>query len=181
MFGDIQNNQSKYSFTRLGDICKLKSGGTPSRKNPEFSKGNVPWITTISLGKNYINENDAVDFITEDAIKNSATKLIPSNSLLFGTRVGVGKCSINLVPMCTNQDIMALTEVDQNQYSLVFIKKVLETYVSFFNNHKRGTTIKGITADLLRSIAIPKAPINVQDEYTEFVNQTDKSKYIEIK
>lgn len=176
MFGDIQNEKCLFSVKPLGEICELKSGGTPPRKNPEYFRGTIPWITTVALGKNYISSEDANEYITEEAIKNSATKLIAENSLLFGTRVGVGKCSINKVPMCTNQDIMSITKINQNEYNLIYLKKVLESYAEFFNSQKRGATIKGITANLLRSILVPVAPIEVQNEFAEFVKKAESSK-----
>ena len=77
---------------KLGEIAEFLSGGTPSRKVPEYFQGSIPWITG----------NDVVGFrtsksrecITEEAIQNSATHLVPKGSVLFVTRTGVGKVSI---------------------------------------------------------------------------------------
>ena len=55
----------------------------------------------MALDKLLVDNEDAVEYITEDAVENSATKIIPSGSILFGIRVGVGKVAINLVEMCT--------------------------------------------------------------------------------
>lgn len=90
----------KWEKVRLGDIGTFRTGGTPSRSNTHFFNGDIPWITTVSLGKDFICEKDAVEFITEEAIEKSATNLIAANSIMVGIRVGVGKVSINTVPMC---------------------------------------------------------------------------------
>lgn len=94
MFGDVQDAK-KHSGIQLKDICNTVTGGTPSTKHVEYYNGTIPWISTVSLGPNYIDGTTAKAFITQEAVDNSSTKIIPSDSILFGTRVGVGKSSIN--------------------------------------------------------------------------------------
>ena len=78
-------------MVKLGDICTFQSGGTPSKSNSEYFNGSIPWITTVALTGDYIGKNDAVDWITDKAIQESAAKIIPENSIMVGTRVGIGK------------------------------------------------------------------------------------------
>ncbi|EOU2053937.1 restriction endonuclease subunit S [Clostridium perfringens] len=177
MFGNVITNSRNWETVKLKDICLLKSGGTPTRSKPEYFEGDIPWITTVALGKNLIDKNDAIEFITEEAIKNSATKLIQEDSLLFGMRVGVGKISVNTVPMCTNQDIMAITEIDISKYNLIFLKKIIESYSEYFNNQKRGATIQGIKSDTLKEIEIPIISQEIQHHFVDFVKQVDKLKF----
>lgn len=42
MFGDPVSNPNKYSVTKVGKICKVETGSTPSRKHPEYYQGNIP-------------------------------------------------------------------------------------------------------------------------------------------
>ena len=177
MFGDVQH-ESKYKGVPLRDICTTMSGGTPSTKHPEYYEGSIPWISTVSLGPNHIDGSNAKGYITEDAITNSATKLIPAGNILFGTRVGVGKSSLNDVAMCTNQDIVAITGIDESRYNRLFIKYVLDSYQSYFDSIKKGATILGITGDDLKDSLIPIAPMREQIDFEQFVNQVDKSKVV---
>ena len=177
MFGDIKNEE-KYSGILLGNICKTISGGTPSTKITEYYTGDIPWISTVSLGPNHIDGKLAKGYITSLAIKNSATKLIPAGNILFGTRVGVGKSSINDVEMCTNQDIVAIVDVDECKYNKLFIKCVLDSYQAYFDSIKKGATIFGVTSDDLKDCLIPNVPINIQNEFVVFVEQVDKSKSV---
>ena len=177
MFGNVKNKE-KYKGIALKNICKTMSGGTPSTKNPEYYSGQIPWITTISLGENYIDGNNAKGYITQQAIDNSATKLVPKDSILFGTRVGVGKSSINEVEMCTNQDIVAIINVDKSKYNNLFIKNVLDAYQPYYDSLKKGATILGITSDDLKNTLIPIVPLNLQNQFADFVKQIDKSKFV---
>jgi type I restriction enzyme S subunit len=176
MFGDPVTNEKGWEVKKLGDVGELKSGGTPSRSNPKFFKGEIPWITTVALGKTFIDESDAVEFITEEAINNSATKLIKENSLLFGTRVGVGKISINKVPMCTNQDIVAIVNVRVDLLNKVYLLKIIHAYSDYFNMHKRGATIQGIKSETLNSINIPLPLLTLQNQFAAIVTKIEEQK-----
>ncbi|CCI80988.1 Type I restriction modification enzyme specificity subunit [Lactobacillus hominis DSM 23910 = CRBIP 24.179] len=180
MFGDPFNNPQKFDMARLGDIADLVSGGTPSRKNMKFYNGNIPFITTVALGPNYVESKNAQDFITLEGVNNSSTKVIRKNTLLIGTRVGVGKTSITNDNMAINQDIVALNNVDMASYDLFYLKAVLDQYQYYFNLQKRGATIKGITSKIIKQVQIPISPIDLQKKYHNFVQQVDKSKFENI-
>ena len=175
LFGDVANNP-KYDGVPLGTICSTLSGGTPTTKVPEYYQGDIPWISTPYLGNNHISGSTAKAYITEGAIKNSATHLIPVNTIMFGIRVGVGKSSIIDEPMCANQDIVALMGIDTSKYNLLFIKHVLDGYQSYFDSIKKGATILGITTEDLKKVLIPNVDIELQNQFAIFVEQTDKSK-----
>ena len=175
LFGDVANSP-KYSGVLLGTICSTLSGGTPTTKIPEYYQGDIPWISTPYLGNNHINGSSAKAYITEDAIKNSATHLIPANTIMFGIRVGVGKSSIIDEPMCANQDIVALMGIDTNKYNLLFVKHVLDGYQSHFDSIKKGATILGITTDDLKKVMIPVVEMELQNQFATFVEHVDKSK-----
>lgn len=175
MFGDVQDAK-KHSGIQLKDICNTVTGGTPSTKHVEYYNGTIPWISTVSLGPNYIDGTTAKAFITQEAVDNSSTKIIPLGSILFGTRVGVGKSSINQVEMCTNQDIVAIIDLDESKYNKLYIKYVLDTYQSYFDSIKKGATILGISSDDLKNIYIPDASLYEQNRFEKFVKQIDKSR-----
>lgn len=177
MFGDVQDAK-KHSDKQLKDICNTVTGGTPSTKHAEYYNGTIPWISTVSLGPNYIDGTTAKAFITQEAVDNSSTKIIPSGSILFGTRVGVGKSSINQVEMCTNQDIVAIIDLDESKYNKLYIKYVLDTYQSYFDSIKKGATILGISSDDLKNIYIPDASLYEQNRFEKFVKQIDKSRLL---
>ena len=175
MFGDVTVEQK--NTIKLGSICKTMGGGTPTTKKSEYYEGNIPWISTVSLGPNYIDGSDAKGYITNDAIINSATKLIPAYSVMVGTRVGVGKSSVNTVPICANQDINSITGLDSQKYMPLFIKYVVDAYQSYFDSIKKGATILGINSNDLKNINVPKVSIGLQKEFVSFAEQVDKSKF----
>ena len=177
MFGDIKTNSKGWKCHKLGDLGSFKTGGTPSSKHEEYYQGTIPFISTPALGPNYIDDDAAKYHITEEAIDNCATTLIPAGSLIIGTRINVGQSSINKIPMCTNQDIVSMMDVNKN-YDLLFLKHCLNQYIPYLDSQKKGATIKGITVELLKSVMIPEPPIEEQKQYVDFVEQVDKSKLV---
>ena len=175
IFGDPITNPMRWETIELGKLGLWKGGGTPPRAHPEFFKGNIPWITTTSLGKLYIDQSNAVEFITNEAILNSATKLIPINSIIIGTRVGVGKVSINTQELCTNQDIMSLTNI-VNKVIPIYLYYFISFYNETLKNQQRGATIQGITAPVLKQLEIALPPIDLQNKFASIVEKIEAIK-----
>ena len=159
----------------------MLSGGTPSSKHPEYYGGPYPFVTTPCLGKNYIDSSDAVNWLSEIGVEKSSTHIIPAYSIMYGSRVGVGKSSINTCDMCTNQDILSFFNIDTSKYDLLFIKKVMDQYFDYVDAQKRGSTIKGVPSDVVKSIRIPVVAIEEQKSFAAFTEQSDKSKFTGFK
>ncbi|WP_240031829.1 restriction endonuclease subunit S [Lacticaseibacillus paracasei] len=66
-------------------------GGTPSTKKRSFWTGSLPWIQSSDLDKSNKYTVIPKKFISSAALKSSAAKKVPSNSIAVVTRVGVGK------------------------------------------------------------------------------------------
>lgn len=175
MFGDLIN-EPKYPGIKLGSLGVMITGGTPSRKHDEYYGGNIPFISTPCLGSNFISEKNVQNYLTEAGVKNSATHKIPPYSLMVGNRVGVGKSSINTCEMCTNQDILSFVDIDTSRFDLLFLKKVIDQYSPYFDEHKRGATIQGVPSKVIKDSMVPDVPLEMQKRYTALVKQSDKSK-----
>ena len=155
---------------KLGDICEFQSGGTPAKGNTEYYNGNIPWITTIALNGGWIDANDAVGWITEKAIKESAARIVPAHSIMVGTRVGVGKVAVNAVSMATSQDIISLLKIDEARWSKDYLCKFLQSKNNFLKAQARGATIKGIKIDVLSKLRVPEISIEKQNYISKVID-----------
>lgn len=162
-------------------IKGLIGGGTPNTKNKEYycEFEGTPWVTSISLESIYISKGER--HITQLGIKQSATNILPEGNIILGTRVGVGKCSINNVAMCFSQDSTGLI-IKREIVDPVFLLFTLRSLYSqkYFKSHSRGTTIQGITKeDLLKlPIWIPdmQQQLSIAKRCTNMVMSIDISK-----
>ena len=144
----------------LGNIAKgFCSGGTPSTKNEKLWQGSIPWITSKWLNsKLYLDSGEK--FISEEAVRQSATAVVPRGNLIFATRVGVGKVAINRLNLAINQDLAGIL-LDSEQYDSAFLAYQLrsERIQNTVASHKRGATIQGITRDSLKEIEVYLPPL----------------------
>ncbi len=86
----------------LGDVAIWSSGGTPSRANPKFYSGTIPWFKTGELGVRTLRQ--AEEHISEEAIASSSAKVFPRGSValaMYGATIG--KASILGIDAATNQ------------------------------------------------------------------------------
>ena len=156
---------------KLGDICKFQSGGTPSKRKTEFFIGTIPWITTTALNGGYIGKENAVEWISEQAIKESAAKVVPAFSIMVGTRVGVGKVAINTVEMSTSQDIISLLDIEESVWNKDYLCKFLQSKSMFLNSQARGATIKGIKIDVLSELEVPEISLEEQLRISKIIDE----------
>lgn len=156
---------------KLGDICKFQSGGTPSKRKTEFFIGTIPWITTTALNGGYIGKENAVEWISEQAIKESAAKVVPAFSIMVGTRVGVGKVAINTVEMSTSQDIISLLDIEESVWNKDYLCKFLQSKNMFLNSQARGATIKGIKIDVLYELEVPEISLEEQLRISKIIDE----------
>ena len=105
----------------LGDVIETTSGGTPSRKNMAFyTNGNNCWVKSKELESGFIIDTE--EKITDDAINNSAAKLLPKNSVLIAMYgATVGAYGIISKPMTCNQAICALLPNENYPYTYLFM------------------------------------------------------------
>lgn len=94
---------------RLEQLVEIESGGTPSKANPAFWSGTIPWVSAKDMKRLMLE--DAEDHISMAAVNNGA-KLVPAGTLLMLTR---GMTLLKDVPICVlnremsfNQDVKAL-------------------------------------------------------------------------
>ncbi len=148
-----------WPIVKLGDICEnILSGGTPSTKNEEYWKGDIPWITSANIVN--IKTAKPRKYITEEAIKKSATNLIPKGNLVVVTRVGLGKLFRNDFDVCISQDSQGL--IVKNTVNSKYLVYVLKDKVTNFKKISQGSTIQGVTKSQLAEIEIPLPSMEVQ-------------------
>lgn len=94
---------------------------------------------------------------------------------MIGTRVGVGKVSINQVDMCTNQDIVSLLDLEK-YFNMIFIYKQLKTFNKYLLTQARGATIKGINMKVLRELDIMIPPLPLQNQFAQKVQAIEEQK-----
>ena len=145
----------------LGELGEWRGGGTPSKSNSDFwTDGEIPWVSPKDMKRPVID--DALDHITEQAIKGSATQLVPEGSVLLVTRSGILQhtlpVAVNSREVAINQDIKALTPASGADPN--FIAAQLKSSASDILRScaKSGTTVDSIDFDRLKTFPVVLPP-----------------------
>ncbi|GJK47140.1 restriction endonuclease subunit S [Klebsiella oxytoca] len=153
-----------WELVRLGELFNsIASGGTPSKSNPDFWNGDIPWASVKDLGKEkYIAKTQ--DYISHQGL-DAGSKLADEGDILICTRMGLGKIGIASCPVAFNQDLKSVKLTSGvsldfffNTYSTVKIKGT-------------GTTVEGIKQEQLINYVIGLPSGNEQHQIVEKVDE----------
>lgn len=161
-----------WSYCTFGDLGAITGGGTPSKSNPKFWNGDVPWVTPKDMKVDYIS--DATDCITEEAIEGSSAKLISEGSLLLVVRGMILAHSfpvaITNVPVAINQDMKAIDLGSFDRaFALILMKAIKREVLSRVERSTHGTC--KLVSDRLFSIVLPIPPLEEQERIAQRVSE----------
>lgn len=153
-----------WAAAELGDcLLSVVGGGTPSRNVPAYFEGSIPWFTVKDMKS--LKPSDAEEHISEAAAADSATNLIPPNTLICATRIALGRAMRPTVRCAINQDLKALfvgdgVDPDFLLYWIAASERVIQDKGS-------GTTVSGIRLETLKSFPLHLPPSSEQSRIVE--------------
>jgi len=91
----------------LGNLARLESGHTPSRRHPEWWGGDIPWIALpdIRAADGQVIER-TIERTNELGIANSAARVLPKDTVVLSRTASVGFVTVMGRPMATSQDFV---------------------------------------------------------------------------
>lgn len=146
-----------WTTVALGDVVSLHSGGTPSKAEPLFWNGNIPWITSADITASGVH---ARSHISEEAVQRSATRIVPRGTTLLVTRTGVGKVAVAPHELAFSQDITAV--VPNHTVDPKYLRSFLRTRAPYFESNSRGATIRGVAKRVVETLPLPLPPLAEQ-------------------
>ena len=144
-------SDSKCEKADLRSIATFCGGGTPSKDVPSHWNGNIGWISSSDVHEEWVDTISVTRRINDIAISNSATKLCPSGTIAIVSRVGVGKVALMSEDLCTSQDFTNITSIKGNT---LFMTYQIAYKMKIEAAKTQGTSIKGITAEEIKSLKI---------------------------
>jgi len=152
---ELNELPKNWEWTKLGDVVtKIIGGGTPSKNKPQYWGGDIPWLTVKDMRTR--RPADAMDHISEKAVEESSTNIIPADTVIIATRIGLGKVVRVPYKAAINQDLKALVvppEVDKGYLEYWFVSKT-----HYLESIGSGTTVKGIRLEQVRDLDFPLVP-----------------------
>ena len=157
-----------WEWVRLGNIGDWGAGATPSRTNPEYYGGNIPWLKTGDLTDSYI---DAIpETITELALEKTSVRLNPAGSVLIAMYgATIGKLGILSIAATTNQACCACFPLGglDNKYLFYF----LMAQKPLFIKQGEGGAQPNISKEKIVSTLMPVPPLEEQRRIVVMLGQ----------
>ena len=148
-----------WKWVRLGNIGSWASGATPSRTNPEFYGGNIPWLKTGDLNDGHVSI--VPEFITEKALEKTSVRLNPIGSVLMAMYgATIGKLAVLNAPMTTNQACCACITYEgiYNEYLFYFLLGYRKSFIKM----GEGGAQPNISKEKIVSTPFPLPPLAEQ-------------------
>ncbi|MFL7025221.1 restriction endonuclease subunit S [Enterovibrio norvegicus] len=157
-------------------VDTIVGGGTPSKAISSYFQGDIPWMSVKDMNKNELV--DTVDHISQEAVENSSTNVIPAGTPIVATRMSLGKIVIANFDSAINQDLKALF-VNLNIEKPYFVYWY-RSIANLIESLGTGTTVKGIRLEVLRGLDFPLPPLAEQkviaDKLDELLAQVESTK-----
>ena len=176
MFGDPLENSKHWETKNLGNLCEIVRGGSP-RPIDKYLGGNIPWIKIgDATNGDDIYLDKTKEYIIEEGIKKS--RLIPEGSLIFANcGVSLGFARIIKFQGCIHDGWLAFQNIDK-KLNNVFLLKSLNMCTDYFRKTAPDGTQPNLNTTIMKGFVQILPPINLQNEYVQFVEQIDKSKFV---
>ena len=110
-----------WQLLSIGQFCKeTKSGATPSRDISEYwNSGDIPWVKSGEVHNGIIIQVE--EKITQVAVENSSTKLLPADTVLMAMYgVTAGEVGYLAIPATTNQAVCGMVCNSKSEAAYLF-------------------------------------------------------------
>ena len=160
---------SHYDKTPLIELADITMGQSPDSSTYNDQGIGVPFFQ----GKTEFTDT----FVIVNKYCSEPKRVAKRMDILMSVRAPVGAVNLTNQECCIGRGLAAITpKVGKTDVWFLFnALKIMEQQIS---NMGVGSTFTAINRDDVKKIKIPMAPISLQNQFSDFVRQVDKSKAI---
>ena len=179
MFGDVYTGLTNYPLRYIKEFAKCVAGATPSTSVDDYwIDGTIPWMSSGEVNYGHVFETEKK--ITQRGYDSCSTKLVPAHTVviaLAGQGKTRGTAAIVEIELCTNQSICSIIcDESMNADYLYTSLKMQYDRIRSMSNGDGGRG--GLNLKIIEKIQVISPPIQLQNQFADFVKQVDKSKFI---
>lgn len=162
---DIPEN---WKWVRMGEIGSWSAGATPSRSNPKYYGGEIPWLKTGDLNDGYISE--IPEYISEEALNKTSVRLNPVGSVLMAMYgATIGKLGILDIEATTNQACCACIPFKGIYNKFLFYYLLGQR--SYYIKMGAGGAQPNISKEKIVNSILPLPPLEEQKRIVEKIEE----------
>lgn len=159
-----------WEITQIKKIAQTTSGGTPPSGNiKEYYNGHIPWVRTTDLNNDELY--DVPEKITDKAIRDTACKVVPINTVcvaMYGGPGSIGKHSILRFSATLNQALCGI--IPSEKLYCEFLYYYVKFCRPYWMINAKGTRVDpNISQDEVRKMSITLPPKSEQIAIAEHI------------
>ena len=176
MFGDPISNPMGWDKKPLANECDIVTGNTPSRKVPEYYGNYIEWIKSDNINTPNAILTTAEEYLSEAGLK--VGRSVGAGAILMTCIAGslgcIGNVAIANRMVSFNQQINGIVPKKNNTWFMYILFELSKRRIqSTINMALKGILSKGQLAEM--EFIFP--PVKLQNEFGDFVEQVNKSKF----
>lgn len=173
MFGDIQEYKKLEEYSIL-----ITKGASPKWQGIDYKSNGTLFVTSENVREGYI------DITKPKYLDNRINEILPRSVLkkddilinIVGASIGrAGKYNYDYLANINQAVALVRTKNINNVFLLQYLNS--EQAIKMYNDMKKGGARENLSLRNIADLKIPKAPIELQNKFAEFVKQVDKQKF----
>jgi len=151
---------NQWPIVKLGDVCDIKIGKTPARKNKAYWGVGTPWLSIKDMNQGTALSTTS-EQITDLAVRELNITPYPAGTVFFSFKLSIGKVGISTIELFTNEAIAAILPKDSTSLDKNFLMEALRVSgnLTSGNDAVLGQTLNKKS---LQQISIPLPPLDEQ-------------------
>ena len=179
LFGDMIFNPNGWEKVLLGEVCDVRDG---THDSPKYFTEGYPLVTSKNVSGGKIDFTDCSLICEDDYNKINQRSKVDKGDILMPMIGTVGNpVIVDIEAEFAIKNVALIKFKENTTVDNIFVKALLES--DYFDRSVigkvRGGTQKFISLSDIRKLEICLPPMEIQEQFTVFVAQTDKSKFQE--
>ena len=164
-----------YPLTEVGEIGDILTGTTPSMKNADYyCSDDISFIKPGDIGENVVTKiTETEAYISENARK--VARIFPRYSVLVTCIGTIGKVGIATKESSCNQQINVIIPYKSANY--LYLAYCMLYMRERFKEAANAPVVPILNKGDFSKIQVPLPPLDLQEQFAAFVQQSDKSKF----
>lgn len=159
------NNYADWEERKLADFCTFFSGGTPTSTNQKFYSGRIPFI-----GSGNIYDSEVFNFISEEALNSSSSKIIEKGDLLYALYgANSGELAISKMNGAINQAILCIRNEECIEYLYYVLLLNKDNIVAKFLQGGQGN----LSSQIIKRLKYNFPSLEEQQKIADFLSSID--------
>ena len=177
LFGECEEHK------RLGEYASLiTKGASPKWQGVDYCEDGTLFVTSENVREGYLDLSKRKSL--DDKINEIQPRSILKRNDILINIVGasIGRAAVYDCDEIANiNQAVALVRVDYSQINQTYLMTFLNSpqAIEMYGKMKKGGARDNLSLQNIADLQIPVAPMELQNQFADFVEQTDKSKVVE--